>query len=184
LQLAVNVVTAGGGSVAFDEYRQGYGSGTNRVFEYFEGTPVTAIFLQVFAIAALIVFSRARRFARPVPEAEPDRLSKLEYVGAMAELQQRTRAYDLAMENIYTDFRRRVARHFGIDNMTTSRKELTRRIAERTGDEPLELERTLKKCEDIIHGDTGRKSEVVSLAGRLREIESSLNISRKARPRI
>jgi hypothetical protein len=119
-----------------------------------------------------------------VPEAEPDRLSKLEYVGAMAELQQRTKAYDLAMENIYTDFRRRVARHFGIDNMTTSRKELTRRIAERTGDNPSELERTLKKCEDIIHGHTARKSEVVSLAGRLREIESSLNISRKARPRI
>ena len=53
----------------------------------------------------------------------------------MAELQQRTQAYDLAIENIYSDFRRRVSSLVGLDNTTTTRHELARRIAERTGDD-------------------------------------------------
>src|SRR5690606_6915525 len=62
VRLAVNLLTAGG-PVAFDEYHQGYGSGTNRIIEYFEGTPVTAIILQLIAIGALVIFKRSRRFA-------------------------------------------------------------------------------------------------------------------------
>ncbi|MDQ3180706.1 MAG: hypothetical protein M3Q33_09320, partial [Acidobacteriota bacterium] len=77
---------------------------------YSAGTPFVAIFLQFAVLVGLVLFSNSRRFARPLPENEPNRLSKLEYVSAMAELQQRTRAFDLAIENIYTDFRRRTAR--------------------------------------------------------------------------
>jgi hypothetical protein len=58
-------------------------------------------------LIGLIFFSQSRRFARPLPPDEPNRLSKLEYVAAMAQLQQTTKGYDLAIENIYTDFRRR-----------------------------------------------------------------------------
>jgi hypothetical protein len=45
------------------------------------------------------------RFARALPANEPNRLFKLEYVSAMAELQRRTKVYDLAIENIYNEFR-------------------------------------------------------------------------------
>lgn len=182
--LAINLVSAGGGLIVFDEYHHGYGSGNNRVLEYFEGTPVTAIFLQLIAIVGFVLFSRSRRFARPVPEPEPDRLSKLEYVAAMAELQMRTGAYDLAMENIYSDFRRRASRYVGVDNTATSRRELALRIAERTNADPAELEDVMFKCEDIVHGEPTNKREMKRLIERIREIEGSMGLSRRGRTRI
>ncbi|MEP6703594.1 MAG: DUF4350 domain-containing protein, partial [Acidobacteriota bacterium] len=85
-QLAINLVTSRAGIIAFDEYHHGYGANNNKFFKYFEGTPVIAIFLQCGLVIALIFFSQSRRFGRPIPEIEPSRLSKLEYVSAMAEL--------------------------------------------------------------------------------------------------
>lgn len=180
-QLGINVVTAAGGLIAFDEYHQGYGSNQNRFFQYFAGTPVVAIFVQLMVIAALVFFSQGRRFARPVPEPEPDRLAKLEYVSAMAELQQRTRAYDLAIENIYSDFRRRVSRLFGVDNTATGRKQLAALIAERIKGDTAEIEELMFKCEDVVHGEPTNKKESVALASRLREIEAQLGLVRLGR---
>lgn len=180
-QLAVNLVSAGGGLVAFDEYHHGYGSGNNRVIEYFDGTPVAAIFLQLIAIVGFVLISRSRRFARPVPEPEPDRLSKLEYVAAMAELQMRTGAYDLAMENIYSDFRRRASRLVGVDNSTTPRRELASRIAERMNADPSEVEDLMFKCEDIVHGEPTNKREMKRLVEQIREIEGLIGLSRRGR---
>ncbi|MBK9163066.1 MAG: DUF4350 domain-containing protein [Acidobacteria bacterium] len=183
-QFAVNLATARGGLIVFNEYHHGYGSGNNRVFEYFAGTPVIAILLQLTVLGLFVVYSRSRRFARPVPAPDPDRLSKLEYVGAMAELQQRTKAFDLAMENIYGDFRRRAARHFGIDNTTTSRKELAAMIAERTGHDAGDVGTLMQKCEDIVHGEPTDKRELLKLAGSLRELEEAMRLSRSSRRRI
>ncbi|MEP7148741.1 MAG: DUF4350 domain-containing protein [Acidobacteriota bacterium] len=180
-QLAINLVTARTGPIAFDEYHHGYGVNNNRFFHYFEGTPVIAIFLQFGLVVALIFFSQSRRFARPIPEPEPNRLTKLEYVSAMAELQQRTRAYDLAVENIYTDFRRRVAALVGLDNTTTTRKEIAERIADRIRGDAREVEELMYKCEDVIHGEPIGKKETVSLVERLREIEDKLGLKRVAR---
>ncbi|MDM7923481.1 MAG: DUF4350 domain-containing protein [Pyrinomonadaceae bacterium] len=183
-QLAVNVFAAVPGPIAFDEYHQGFGAGTNRALEYFSGTPVVAIGLQVIALIALVLYSRSRRFARPVPEPEPDRLSKLEYVGAMAELQLRTGAFDLAMENIYSDFRRRAARHFGVDNTKTTRREFALMIAERAKTDPAEMEELLRKCEDIVHGEPTNKREMIRLVDRIRDIEELLGLRRQGRARI
>ncbi|MGI8495891.1 MAG: DUF4350 domain-containing protein, partial [Pyrinomonadaceae bacterium] len=112
-QLAINIVSSRGGTIAFDEYHQGFGTNENRFLAYFAGTPIPAILAQIALLIAVILFTQSRRFARPLPAAEPNRLSKLEYVSAMAELQGRTKAYDLAIENIYTEFRRRAAKSFG-----------------------------------------------------------------------
>lgn len=180
-QLGINVVTAAGGLIAFDEYHQGYGSNQNRFFQYFSGTPVVAIFVQLMVITALVFFSQGRRFARPVPEPEPDRLAKLEYVSAMAELQQRTRAYDLAIENIYSDFRRRVSRLFGVDNTATGRKQLAALIAERIKGNAAEIEELMRSCEDVVHGEPTNKKESVALAAHLREIETQLSLVRQGR---
>jgi hypothetical protein len=182
-QLAINVVTAGGGLIVFDEYHQGYGANQNRFLSYFSGTPVMAIFGQIALIAFLVSLSRSRRFARPVPEVEPDRRTKLEYVGAMAELQQRTRAYDLAMENIYGDFRRRVSSLFGVDMSLTSRRQLARLIADRIKGDAVEIESVMQKCQDIIHGEATSKKETIALAARLRKIESDLGMVRAAHRR-
>lgn len=183
-QLGINLVAAGNGVIAFDEYHQGFGSDNNRFLQFFEGTPVIAIFLQAAVLVGLVFFSQSRRFARPVPEPEPDRLSKLEYVAAMAEIQTRTRAYDLAIENIYNDFRRRVTRYLGLDNMAVKSNEIARDIAERAGLDQQEVAATLFKCEEIIRGEPTSKKEVLNLASSLRSYEGKLGLTRAPKTRI
>jgi hypothetical protein len=180
-QLAINLVKSGEGVVAFDEYHQGYGSNENRFFQYFAGTPVISIFLQLAAIASFVLYSQSRRFARPVPEPEPDRRTKLEYVAAMAELQQRTRAFDLAIENIYSDFRRRVCRLFGVDNTTTGRRQLAAMIAERIKGDVAEIEQLMLACEDIAHGEQVKGKDVLIAAARVRELEEQLGLVRNGK---
>ena len=177
-QLVINVLSSGGGLIAFDEFHQGYGANQNQFFAYFSGTPVIAIFGQVALIIFLGMLSRSRRFARPVLEPEPDRRTKLEYVGAMAELQQRTRAYDLAIENIFGDFRRRVSNLFGVEGELRNRRHLSKLIAERTKGDADEIDSVLAKCQDIVHGEPTSKKQTVALATRLRQIENQLGMDR------
>jgi hypothetical protein len=177
-QLGLNIISSRDGLIAFDEYHQGYGL-TNPLLDYFEGTPLIPVFLQLMLLLGVIFYTISRRFARPLPADEPNRLSKLEYISAMAELQQSTRAYDLAVENIYTEFRRSVTRHFGVDNYTTSRRDLAGLIAERTKFNASELENLMSHCENIMHGEPTNKREVLELTSRLREIEDKLNLKRK-----
>ena len=178
-QLAINIAASSSeGIVAFDEYHQGYGEGNNQIVAYFAGTPVVAIFLQLLVIVGLIFFTQSRRFARPLPEVEPNRLAKLEYVSAMAELQRRTKAFDLAIENIYTEFRRRTSKLVGVDNFTTSYMDLARLIAERAKINVAEVENLMFKCEDIIRGEPTDKKEVLQITSRLREIEEKLGLKR------
>ncbi|NJM53674.1 MAG: hypothetical protein HC846_09965, partial [Blastocatellia bacterium] len=126
----------------------------------------------------LILLSQSRRFARPLPDDEPNRLSKLEYVSAMAELQQRTKAYDLAIENIFSEFRRSATRLLGMDNFSTSRKDLAKAISERTNLNELDIYNVMRKCEEIIRGEKTNKREVLELTARLRELEEKLGIKR------
>ena len=175
---ATDLVATEDGTIAFDEFHQGYSNDSNRFVQFFAGTPVVAIFLQALVLVGVVFYSKSRRFARPLPAPEPDRLSKLEYVTAMAELQQRTRAWDLAMENIYTDFRRRAARLFGLDVSAATSDVLALRIADRTDQDAASLRATLFKCEEIIRGERTNKNEVVRLADSIREIERKLNMRR------
>src|SRR5205085_5515336 len=106
LQLALNLIASGDGLVAFDEYHQGRAATENELVAYFAGTPILALCGQALLVVIAIVWTRGRRFARPLPAPHVDRRSKLEFVASMAELQQRARAYDLAIENIYARTRR------------------------------------------------------------------------------
>ena len=99
----------------------------------------------------------------------------------MAELQRRTKAYDLAMENIYVDFRRRVTHRLGIDNLTTTRNDVAQHIAERTSMSVLNVNELMLKCEAIVQGEPTNKAEVVALSAQLREIEDKLGIKRTPR---
>ena len=180
-QLAINIVNAGGGVIAFDELHQGYGATQNELLAYFAETTVPAIFAQLVLFAGLLFFTQSRRFARPLPSDEPNRLSKLEYVAAMAQLQQRTKAYDLAIENIYTDFRRRAARFFGASNFEITRRELAVKIAERLKLNADDLENLMRKAEEIIYGAPTGKREVLEVTKQLRELEEKLNLKRAPR---
>ena len=180
LLLAVNVVAAGGGLIAFDEFHQGRAATQNALFQYFSGTPVMAICAQLALIGIAIVWSQGRRFGRPLPLPFVDRRSKLEFVASMAELQQRAKAHDLALENIYARVRRVLVRHAGLSN-SSPRAEIARRVAMRSGINQQELETLMRNCEDTINGAATGARETLRMAQRLREIEAGLGLRTRAR---
>ncbi|HVG28561.1 MAG TPA: DUF4350 domain-containing protein [Pyrinomonadaceae bacterium] len=180
LQLATNIIAGGGGLIAFDEYHQGRGETHNQLITYFAGTPVIAMFAQGFLIAAVVVWSRGRRFARPLPAPRPDRRSKLEFVASMAELQQRARAFDLALENIYSRTRRALARYGGAD-LAAPPEEIAAAVSARSGTDRARLAALLRECEDAAKGEPLSARRALHLAASLRELESSLGIRMRER---
>jgi Domain of unknown function (DUF4350) len=179
-QLAINLLGTTTGLTAFDEYHQGYGTNDNRLFAYFENTPVIAIFGQIGLLALLFFWSSGRRFARPLPFENPNRLSKLEYVGAMAEIQENTRAYDLAIESIFAEFRRKLIRFAATDNTITN-ESLAEIISNRSKINANSLAKLMNDCVAIRQGEPTNKREVFSLVKQMREIESELGIKRAAK---
>lgn len=180
LQLAINVVIGNGGIVAFDEFHQGRAANHNALIQYFEGTPIVALCGQFALIGLTLVWSRGRRFGRPLPLPQVDRRSSLEFVASMAELQQRAKAHDLALENIYRRVRRVLVRHAGLSN-SSPRAEIAARVAARSGLNRQELETLMRNCEDTINGAPTNARESLRLAKRLREIESKLGLGTRAR---
>ncbi|MDT5261714.1 MAG: hypothetical protein QOC61_718 [Acidobacteriota bacterium] len=181
LFLATNVATGGrAGRVAFDEFHQGYGATQNQIFAYFSGTPILWMFAQLSLVALALVWTRGRRFARALPAPRPDRRSKLEFVASMAELQQRARAYDLAIENIYQRTRRALARYGGLP-ATASLAEIAERVAARSGRDRTALEALLRECQDSATGAPLSSRRALVLARELRELERDLGILMRSR---
>jgi hypothetical protein len=182
LQLAANVVagTKGDGLIAFDEFHQGRGTTRNQFAAYFEGTPVLAMCAQLFLLAAAVVWTRGRRFARPLPAPRIDRRSKLEFVASMAELQQRARAFDLAIENVYGRTRRALARYGGSD-VSAPRATIAAAVAARSGRNRDEIESLMRECEDAINGAPVTPRQSLALVAGLRELERTLGIRMRAR---
>lgn len=181
LFLAANVITGGRTSrVAFDEFHQGYAATQNEFFAYFRGTPILPMFVQSALVVLAVVWTRGRRFARALPAPRRDRRSKLEFVASMAELQQRARAYDLAIENIYQRTRRALARYGGLAPNAPLEKIATQ-VATRSGKNRVQLEALLRECEDSIAGATLTSRRAVELARALRELERDLGILMRSR---
>lgn len=180
LQLAINILGGHGGLIAFDEYHQGKAIARNELIAYFSGTPIIAIAGQITLLILLVLWSRGRRFARPLPLAQIDRRSSLEFVASMAELQQRAGAFDLAIENIYARIRRLLARYAGTD-YNTPRSEIAARVAARSSLDSRQLEVLMKQCEDAINGAPLSERQSIRLAKRLRDIEAQLGL--RIRPR-
>jgi hypothetical protein len=180
LRLTINTIAGGGGLIAFDEYHQGRAITHNQLLSYFEGTPVLAMLGQLGLIVLVVLWTRGRRFARPLPLPFVDRRSKLEFVASMAELQQRARAYDLAIENIYTRTRRVLARYAGL-NSNSPREEIAARVAARSKLNAEELEKLMRDCEDAMAGEPLGARRALNLAARLREVERGLGLRMRTR---
>ncbi len=179
LQLALNLVTGSGkGVIAFDEFHHGRGVTQNPMLGYFKGTPVLALAGQLVFLLLVITFTRARRFARPIPVKQVDRRSSLEFVASMAELQHRARAFDLAIENIYGRTRRALARNAGLE-YNSPRSEIASRVALRTSLDPQQLESLMRECEQTINGGGITERRSLQLVGRLRELEAMLGLRRR-----
>jgi hypothetical protein len=180
LQLAINTITAYDGLIAFDEYHQGRGITRNAFASYFSGTPVLAIGAQLVLLVLLILWTNARRFGRPLPLPQVDRRSSLEFVASMAELQERSRAFDLAIENIYSRTRRVLARYAGVD-YNSSRTEIASRIAARSTIKAHQIETLMRQCEDAINGQPINWRQALDLVRRLRELERKLGLRMRSR---
>ncbi|MDX6446075.1 MAG: hypothetical protein QOH71_3149 [Blastocatellia bacterium] len=180
LELAVNIVTGKGGLVAFDEFHQGRSATHNALIQYFDGTPVLAICGQLALIGLMVIWSRGSRFGRPLPLPQVDRRSSLEFVASMAELQQRARAHDLALENIYGRIRRVLVRHAGL-NQSSPRAEVATRVAARSGINRQKLETLMRNCEDAINGAPTNAKESLRMVRQLRQIESALGLRARDR---
>jgi hypothetical protein len=180
LQLAINILTGQEGLIAFDEYHQGKGITQNAFAQYFAGTPVLGFAAQILLLVLLILWTNARRFGRPLPLPQVDRRSSLEFVASMAELQERSRAFDLAVENIYTRTRRVLVRHAGVD-YNSSRSEIATRIAARSTIDRNKLETLMRQCEDAINGQPINWRQAIDLVRRLREVERDLGLRMRSR---
>lgn len=181
LRLAVNVLVGDGGLVAFDEYHQGHRTSQNELFTYFAGTPVLAMLAQLGVIVLAVLWTSGRRFARPLPVPQVDRRSSLEFVASMAELQQRARAYDLAIENIYMRIRRVLARYAGVDS-GSPRALIAERVAARSSKlDRQQLETLMFECEETINGAPVDAKKSLALIARLREVERLLGLRMRNR---
>jgi hypothetical protein len=180
LQLALNTLSAGNGLIAFDEYHQGHAATYNALAAYFAGTPILAICGQLILIVLVLLWTRGRRFGRPLPLPQVDRRSSLEFVASMAELQQRARAFDLAIENIYARTRRVLTRYAGVD-YHSSRAEIAERVASRSSLSREQLETLMQECEDTINGAQTNERQSIDLVRRLRAIEGALGLRMRSR---
>jgi hypothetical protein len=98
----------------------------------------------------------------------------------MAELQQRARAYDLAIENVYSRTRRVLARYAGMD-YNSPRSEIAKRVASRSSIDAHQLETLMRQSEEAINGGPISERQSVHLVRRLREIEGSLGLRLRSR---
>lgn len=98
----------------------------------------------------------------------------------MAQLQQRTRSFDLAIENLYRDFRRRAARLLGVDNNSIGRRQFAEKIAERSHIAADKVEQLMFYCDDVIYGEPTNKNRVLQAARELREIEFALGLRKRS----
>lgn len=174
--LALNLLSERpAGTIAFDEYHHGYGASTTGegLMSYFRGTPVPWMMVQAALVAVLVVYSRGRRFGRPLPLKRERRTTNLEFVSSMANITRLARASDLAMENIYAEFRKRLCRFGGVPSRVSNEK-LSVAVARRSKLDARELGTLLARCEEISKGEQVSESELLKLVTRIREIESLL----------
>lgn len=182
LVLALNLlVNRPAGLIAFDEYHHGHGThgmmgaASGGFMSYFRGTPVPWIMGQIALIGVLAVFTKGRRFVRPVPLRGERRTTNLEFVSSMANVIRLARARDLAMENVYTEFRRKLCRY----SLAPSRlptPALSAAAARRMQVDERELRLLLMRCEKVAQGTSVSDSDLLKLVREIREIESRLKL--------
>ncbi|HLG14716.1 MAG TPA: DUF4350 domain-containing protein [Blastocatellia bacterium] len=175
--LALNLFAdAPRGGIAFDEFHHGYVAGdSGGLMAYFGGTPVPWMMWQGVLIVAAIVYTFGRRFGRPLPLRRERRTTNLEFVSSMANITRLARATDLAIQNIYWEFRNRLCRYSGLPSKADTGK-LATAAARRAGMDERELRRLLARCEEAARGRQISDGELLNLVSRMREIESDLGL--------
>lgn len=177
VQLALNLFSGRpDGKIAFDEFHHGFSEvQSGGVMAYFRGTPIPWMLAQIALIAAFVVYSYGRRFARPVPLRRERRTTNLEFVSSMANITRLARATDIAMQNVYSEFQKRLCRYCGLPPNTEIPK-LAAATARRANLSEDELKTLLLRCSGISLGAKVSDPELLALVTRIRDIESQLKL--------
>ena len=164
------------GAIAFDEYHHGVGASEDTgLSAYVKGTPIPWMLAQAALIVALVVYSYGRRFGRPLPLKRERRTANLEFVSGMANITRLARASDVAMQNIYFEFRKRLCRYAGLPSKSETRS-LVSAVAVRSGLDEGDLRRLLTHCEDVTRGEPAKDEDLLKTVVQIREIESKLKL--------
>jgi hypothetical protein len=165
------------GKIAFDEYHHGYGHSWagGGLMSYFRGTPVPWMMAQAGLIAILVVYSYGKRFGRPVPLRRERRTTNLEFVSSMANITRLAEASDLAMEDIYSEFRKRLCRFSGVSTKLENAK-LAAAVARHSRLDVRSVGELLSRCDEIASGAPASDGELLRLVTRIRDIESEIGL--------
>lgn len=180
LALALNLVDSvpATETIAFDEYHHGRGATTAVAVglrEYIAGTPIPWIVGQLGLVALVVAISYGRRFGRPVPLARERRTSALEFVSSMATIHRLAKASDLAVENIYGQFRIRLCQYAGLPTDAKTADVAT--LAARRGQIDREqLLKVMTRAELALNGVELKPSELVDLTKEIRRIGLTLKV--------
>jgi hypothetical protein len=175
--LAMNLFAGwSSGMIAFDEYHHGFGASQGGgLMAYFRGTPAPWMMAQAGLIAIIAVYSYGRRFGRPVPLRQERRTTNLEFVSGMANITRLARARDVAMQNIYLEFRKRLCRYSSVPSKIETTR-LAAAVARRATLDERELGRLLMHCEQVMRGRTASDGDLLELVTKIREIEAQLKL--------
>ncbi len=176
LNLAHMAVGNGNGRIVFDDYHHGYrvtNGGLLGFLGYFRGTPIPWLFWQAVAFGLLVAYTLGRRFGRPLHLPVKPRTNPLEFVAAMAQIQKAAASRDLAVENLYRRFHRRLCRYAGLPP-TVPLAELCAVVGEHSGRPAGEWQALTERCQAIIDGAPTTDAELLHLAQQLRTLERLL----------
>jgi|GEM_PF-837209 hypothetical protein len=170
VRLATNKVA---GQVVFDDYHHGYrttNGGLLGLLGYFRGTPIPWMVWHIVALGLLTAYTVGYRFGRPVRLPVKPRTNTLEFVTAMAQLQKAAAARDLALENLYRRFHRRLCRYTGLPT-TAPLKELCFVASQRSQHPMSQWCAVTERCQAVLEGrDTVSDAELLHLAQQLRTL--------------
>jgi len=130
---------------------------------------------QAGLIAIIAVYTYGRRFGRPVPLRQERRTTNLEFVSGMANITRLAKASDVAMQNIFHEFRKRLCRYSSMPSSSET-SHLAAAVARRSKLDERELSSLLMLCEQVMRGRPVSDGELLNLVTKIREIESELKL--------
>ena len=93
----------------------------------------------------------------------------------MANISRLARASELAMQNIYLEFRKRLCRFSALPTNIENAK-LAAAAARRAKLDESELAGLLSRCEAVARGEQASEAELLKLVTRIREIETQVGL--------
>ncbi len=160
-----------GGTILFDEYHHGYSS--EFAMRDFLTLPVVKFSaLQLALVAALVLYSQARRFGEAVPLVHETRRSVMEYTVALGDLYRRADTQLETLEYLYQHVRQELSDRHGLGAAATAAE-----IAARLGARP-ELRRAWEElagdCEQRLETRRLTRREFAQLVRRIQEFRRQM----------